>query len=65
MPTLGSLGGYFWNLRAALGAFDVILEALAEYGGDFGVTLGLILGRVWGQFRYLWVTSGHLMVTLQ
>ena len=51
----------------------------AAYGGDFGVTLGVlaadgvafvghfevILGSFWGQFGYLWVTLGHLMVALQ
>ena len=41
--------------------FGEALGALAAYGGDFG----LILVSVWGQFGYLWVTLGHLMVTLQ
>ena len=47
VATLGSLGGYYWHLRAALGAFwvtlGVTLGALAAYGGDFGATLALFL----------------------
>ena len=34
---------------------------MLAYKGHFGV----LLGSVSGQFRYLWVTVGHLMVTLQ
>ena len=45
VATLGSLGGHFWHLRAALGTLWVTLEVtlgiLAAYGSDFGVTLPL------------------------
>ena len=44
--------------------FEVTLGVLAAYAGDFG-HFGVILGSVWGQFGYLWVTLGHLVVTLQ
>ena len=57
-----------WSLLAfeggfggTLGHFGVTLGALAAYGVDFKATLGL----VWDQFRCLWVTLGHLMVTSQ
>ena len=65
VETLGSFCGQDWHLRAALGAL----------WGYFGITCGIwgclwghvevILAAVWGQFGYLWVTLGHLMVTLQ
>ena len=36
VATLGSLGGHFWHLRAALGALGVTLGALAAYRGICG-----------------------------
>ena len=69
VATLGSLGGHFWHLRAALGARWVTLGLLWEHLRHIGVPSGghfeVILGSVWGQFEYLWMTLDHLMVTLQ
>ena len=63
--TLVSFCGHYLHLRTALETIWVTLGftlgALAAYGGDFGV----ILGSVWGQFGYMWLTLGHLMVVLQ
>ena len=53
-----------WSFLALDGVwvhFGVALGGLAAHGADFGI----ILVPVWGQFGYLWVTLGHLMVTLQ
>ena len=61
----GSFGVSRWSLFAVEGSFwgglSGTLGALAAYGVDFEA----IVGSVWGQFGYLWVTLGHLMVTLQ
>ena len=79
VATLEALNSHFWHLRTALGAlwadFGVTWGALATYGltleplwAHFQVTLGSLWGHfgvTWGQFRYLWVTLGQLMVTLQ
>ena len=40
VATLGSLGGYFWHLRAALGALWVTLGLLWEHLRHMGVPLG-------------------------
>ena len=40
VATLGSLGGRFWHLRAAVGAFWVTLGLLREHLRHMGVPLG-------------------------
>ena len=58
VATLGSLGGHFLYLRAALGAlwghFGVTLGALAAHGSDFEATFG----SLWGQFGVSFVVCG-------
>ena len=44
------------------GHFGVALGALAAYGDDFGVTLELFLGSVWGHFGSL---DGHFAMVVE
>ena len=65
VATLGSFCCHYWHLRAALRALWGYFGSSCGIRGCLWGHFEVILVSVWGQFGYLWVTLGHLMVTLQ